>query len=428
MITVVVDVDDLVEFVVVEHRPRQHDLPARRGGGLEQILLRSHHSRQRRHDLFSDGVEWRVRDLREQFDEVVVQLTRSLGHHRGRGVGPHRSQWLAPGGGHRGEHDAEIFLGVAEGDLSANHGLVVVLNVGALGQALDFQQSGVQPFLVRMFLRQLQFDLLVGNETPGDGVDQKHLARLEATLGDDLRLRHVQDTCLAGEDHPTVGRLPPPTGAQTVAIENGPDVATVGERDAGRTVPRFHHRRVELIERPYPRIHRAMVLPRLRHHHHHDVGNAPAAQMQQFEHLVERHRIGGVGIADGEEPLQITGDEIAGQHCFPSAHPVPVALHRVDLSVVRDVAVRVRQRPRREGIGGKATVHDGNCTRTQRVTQLREEQGQLHGGEHALVDDGACGQRREEQARALCLDLRGDALRSLTQPVHQSVEFETGRT
>ena len=38
-----VEVHDPVQFVVVEYRPVQQDLAARRGGGLQQVLLGTHH-------------------------------------------------------------------------------------------------------------------------------------------------------------------------------------------------------------------------------------------------------------------------------------------------------------------------------------------------------------------------------------------------
>ena len=58
---------------------------------------------------------------------------------------------------------------------------------------------------------------------------------------------------------------------------------------------------------------------------------------------------------------------------FARAHPVAVALQRVDLAVVRDHAVRVRQRPRREGVGREAAVHQRQRRLDARVDQIGEE-------------------------------------------------------
>ena len=121
LLAVVVDVDDLVQLVVVEHRPAEHDLAARRGGRFEKVVLGSHHPRHRGDDGFADGVQWRVGHLGEEFDEVVVQQTGSLRQHGRRGVGSHGAQRLRARGRHRGEQDAQLLLGVAEGDLPAHH-------------------------------------------------------------------------------------------------------------------------------------------------------------------------------------------------------------------------------------------------------------------------------------------------------------------
>ena len=117
----VVDVHELVEFVVVEDRPAQHDLTARRRRGFEQVLLGPHDARHRGDHLFADGVQGRIGHLGEQFDKVVVQQLRALREHSDRGVGAHRAQRLGPGGRHRGQQDAQIFFAVTEGHLPAHH-------------------------------------------------------------------------------------------------------------------------------------------------------------------------------------------------------------------------------------------------------------------------------------------------------------------
>ena len=153
LLAVVVDVDDLVELVVVENRPAQHDLAAGRGGRLEQVVLGTHHAGHRGDDLFADGVQRRVGHLGEEFDEVVVEQPGPLRQHGGRGVGAHRAQRFGARCGHRGEQDAQVFLGVAEGDLPAHDGFVVGLDAGAVGQRLEVEQAGVQPFAVGLGLR-----------------------------------------------------------------------------------------------------------------------------------------------------------------------------------------------------------------------------------------------------------------------------------
>ena len=178
VLAVVVDVDDLVEFVVVQYGPAQHDLAAGRRGRFEEVLLGPHDAGHGGDDRFADGVQRWVGHLGEEFDEVVVEQPGPLGQHGGRGVGAHRAQWLGARCGHRGEQDAEVLFGVAEGDLAAHDGLVVGLDTGALGQGLQVEQPGVQPFAVGLLLAQVFLDLVVGDDAALRGVDQEHLAGL----------------------------------------------------------------------------------------------------------------------------------------------------------------------------------------------------------------------------------------------------------
>ena len=209
VLAVVVDVDDLVELVVVEYGPAQHDLPAGRGGRLEEVLLGSHDAGHRGDDLFADGVQRRVGHLGEEFDEVVVEQPGPLGQHGARGVGAHRAQRLGTRCGHRGEQDAEVFFGVAEGDLAAHDGLVVGLDADAVGQRLEVEQAGVQPFPVGLLLAQVVLDLVVGDDAALRGVDQEHLAGLKPALGHDLGGRHVEHAAFAGQDDAIVDGAPP---------------------------------------------------------------------------------------------------------------------------------------------------------------------------------------------------------------------------
>ena len=76
-------------------------------------------------------------------------------------------------------------------------------------------------------------------------------------------------------------------------------------------------------------------------------------------------------------------------------HPVLVAGDGVDLTVVGDAAERMRQRPRREGVGGEARVHDAQRAGQPIVLQVQVERLELRGGQHALVDERLAGQAWE---------------------------------
>ena len=76
-LAVLVDIDELGEVVVVDDRVRERDLPAGLGLGLEQVALGPDGRLERGHELLADGVEGRVRHLREELGEVVVQEPRA---------------------------------------------------------------------------------------------------------------------------------------------------------------------------------------------------------------------------------------------------------------------------------------------------------------------------------------------------------------
>jgi hypothetical protein len=302
---------------------------------------------------------------------------------------------------------------------------VGVDHVLALGQRLQRHQAGVQPVGVRVLGGQFRLDLVVGDDPAGRRVDQEHPARLEPPLGHHAVRVDVEHAGLAAEHDQPVAGLPPAARPQPVAVEHRADHRAVGERDAGRAVPRLHQARVELVERAPARLHVRVVLPRLGNHHEHGVRERPAGQVQQLQHLVEVGRVGRVRRAHGEQPADVAGNVHRGQQRLAGVHPVLVAADGVDLAVVGDEAVRVRQRPRRERVRGEAGVHQRDRAGDPLVDQVGEERRKLVGGQHALVDERAGGQRREVRGDAA---LAGLPFGLLAHAVRDPVQVDAGQT
>ncbi len=417
-VAVAVDVPDLGEVVVVEDRERQHDLPARGRVRVEQVGLRADGAGQRRDQLLADRVEGRVGHLGEHLREVVEQESRLVAERCDRRVGAHRAERLDPGVGHRGEQDPQLLLGVAEDLLATGDRGVGVHDVLALGDVVEVDQAGVQPLVVRVLLGELALDLLVLDDPVLVGVDQEHPAGLEPPLAHDRGRVEVEHADLGGQhDQPVVGD-PVAARAQPVAVEHRADLRAVGEDHARGAVPRLHQRGVERVERLALGAHLLMVLPGLRDHHQHRVGQAAAGHVQQLQHLVEARGVGRARRADREQPLELPGDQVGLEQRLAGPHPVAVAHHGVDLTVVGDVAERVGQRPAGERVRREPRVHDRHRRGDPPVGQVGEEVVQLVGGEHALVQQRAGAQRAE-------VDLRL-ALGALAQAERQPLQRHPG--
>jgi hypothetical protein len=75
------------------------------------------------------------------------------------------------------------------------------------------------------------------------------------------------------------------------------------------------------------------------------MGEGVPAHVQQLEDLVERRGVARAVRANREDAVDLAWDQCRLQQRFTGAHPVAVALNRVDLTVVGDVAVGVGERP-----------------------------------------------------------------------------------
>lgn len=91
-VAVGVDVYELGQLVVVDHREGQGDAATGRGGRLQEVALGAQGGAQRGDELLADGVQRRVGDLREELGEVVEEQPGALGERGDRRVGAHGAE------------------------------------------------------------------------------------------------------------------------------------------------------------------------------------------------------------------------------------------------------------------------------------------------------------------------------------------------
>jgi len=388
--TGLVEAADLGEFLVGEDGPLDLDAAAGRGLRVQQIALGAEAGLGGDDDLLADGVDRRVGDLREELLEVIVEETRLVGQHREGAVVAHGADGLDAVARHRGDDDALVLVGVAEGDLALEQRLVVRRRDGrSLGQVLEVEMMLGEPIGVRALVGELPLDLLVLDDATLDGVDEEEAAGLEAALTDDVGGGNVEHARLRGHDDEAVLGHAEARRAQAVAVEDGADLPAVGEGDGGRAVPRLHQAGVELVEGAAGRVHLGITRPRFRDHHHDRVRQRAAGEDEELERVVEHRRVAAVRVHDREDLADILAEGVGVEERLAGVHPVDVAAERVDLAVVRDVAVRMRAVPAREGVRAEARVHEADRGLHRGVGQVGEVLRELVGKQHALVHERA---------------------------------------
>ena len=418
---------DLFQVVIGEDRLAHFEaLGVRHAFEVEQIRPRPDDRDQAHHQFFADRIDRRVGDLREVLLEIGEQRLRLVRQRRNRRVVAHRADRFLAGRGHRRHQELEVFLRVAEGLLAIEQRQVRDRRfVGGAGQIFQHDLGAAEPFLVGMALRQRRLQFLVGNEPALVEIDQQHLARLQPPLLDDVLFRNRQHAHFRRHDDAVVAGEQIARRAQAVAVERGADLAAVGEGDRGRAVPRLHQRGVVFVERAPLLVHQRIARPGFGDHHHHGVGERVAALHQEFERVVEAGGVGLAFVGDRPQLADVRAEQRRGHRGLPRRHPVDVAAQRVDFAVVRDVAVRMRQRPGRESVGREALVHQRDRALEIRIVQIGIIGAELVGEEHALVDHRAAGDRHRIIARraplAPAVDRVGDRLAQDVEPAFELV-------
>ncbi len=147
------------------------------------------------------------------------------------------------------------------------------------------------------------------------------------------------------------------------------------------------------IKGPAVLVHQRIAGPGFGDQHHHGVRQRIAAHGEELERVVKAGRVRLSFIGNGPELRQVFAKHRGLHVGLARRHPVVIAAHRVDLAVVADKAVGVRQRPAREGIGGKTLMLQGERRFNARVRQVLVIGAEVLAEHEALVNDGAAGNR-----------------------------------
>ena len=353
----------------------------------EQVALGADVALERHDDFFADRVDRRVRDLREQLLEVVVEHPRTVAQAGQRAVVAHRTHGIAKLLDQRLQHELHGLGREAESLHPREQRVLIEAPRRSLGfELVERQPLGIEPLCIGMPPREFALEFVVGNEPALFEVDQEHAARFESALGLDVARVDRHDADLARHDDAVVVRQVVPARTQAVAVEHGAYVVTVGKGDRSRAVPGFHDAGLVLVERAPCPGHEFVALPGLRDHHHHRFLQRSAGHEQELEHVVEDAGVGAVGLGDREQIAQRAAEQPALHDAFAGLHPVLVAAQRVDLAVVAHESVGLGAVPARKGVRREPRVHHGQVALVVRVVEIVEEVGQLARRQHALVD------------------------------------------
>ena len=149
----------------------------------------------------------------------------------------------------------------------------------------------MQPISVGMLGGERFLELVVIDNATRFSINEEHAARLQTHLLHDLGRINIKYTYFTGHDDDVIRSDPDAAGAKTIAVKNGTNHRSVGERHVGGAVPRLHQRRVITVKGLFGGGHRGVVFPRLGDHHQHGVMERTPAEMQKFKHVVEAGRV-----------------------------------------------------------------------------------------------------------------------------------------
>ena len=200
-----INMADLGEFVVVEHRGLELDLTTTRRGRIEQIRLRPDAGRHLGHQFLANAIERRIGYLGEELLEIVIQQPWSVGKNSQCRIRTHGAHRLLALQGHGRHKDTQVLMGIAKDHLALEHRSMVRLrHMRRPGQGFQRHEVLLQPLLVGMrggiFL--LEFGIV--DDAALGRVHQENTAGVQTLLDEHIFRWDVEHTDLGGHDHEAV--------------------------------------------------------------------------------------------------------------------------------------------------------------------------------------------------------------------------------
>ena len=308
-------------------------------------------------DLFADGVDGRVRHLREALLEVRKQRRMRVGERRQRLVRAHGGGRLHAADCHRQDRIFNILVRVAKGRAQARALLLAQRGGGGdgTGDVLKAQYAP-RPFAIGALGGEARLDRAIFQQFAGPDIGHEDAAGVEPPAARDARAFLMERAGLGGEDQPALVGEGAAQRAQAVAVQRGADHVAIAVQNGGGAVPRLHHRRIVAVE-VAPRRRFLLALPRLGQKHHARERQGHAVHVEKFQRVVQHLRVRAARLDDGQHAAHLFPQQRRAHRLLAGAHAVEVAADGVDLAVVQKQALRVRLGPAGKGVGGKAGVY-----------------------------------------------------------------------
>ena len=211
------------------------------------------------------------------------------------------------------------------------------------GQVFQLNLGARQPLFVRMRCGQSGFNFVIADDAARFKVNQKHFAGLKTPFFNDFFFCHRQHAHFRSHHYAVIRGHIIARRAQAVPVERCPDLASIGKGDRRRPIPRLHQRGIIFIKCAAFIIHQRIAGPGFGNKHHHGVRQRISAHHQKFQRIVETGRVRLAVFDQRPEFFQIIPEQIAFERRVSCGHPVYIAAHRVDLTIVANHAERLRQ-------------------------------------------------------------------------------------
>ena len=136
------------------------------------------------------------------------------------------------------------------------------------------------------------------------------------------------------------------------------------------------------------------MLPRLGYERNHGLWQRPISALhQELDNIVDGARVRQVLFDNGKYITQLVAKLLVSHDALARMHEVYIALERVYLAIVGEIAKRMRSLPTRKRVRRETRVNECQVALVLRVLEVDEVLPELFGRDEAFVDERVARER-----------------------------------
>lgn len=354
---------------------------------IEDVWKRENEGEEDNKKLIEDRIDRRVSKMWEVMIEIGVKKIRIVGNGRNWSIGENGEDGLMKSGRNRRNKEIGILMSIEEGMMEVEKDKIIEKRKRIERvEVLKNEMSIGKKMIVRVIMRDMRIDLIIGDDEELLNVDKKNEERMKKKINEDIFLIERKEEWLRRKNEEIVLSKDIEWRKKEVEVKNREDMEEIGEGERGREIKRINEWWMILVERE--EIIRNKIVERkwLRDKNNNGMWKDVEEMMKELERIVEKGSIRMEIIGNWKEIGNIVEEKLDIERRMERRNKVEIEEKSVDLEVMGENEVGVGKKKGRKGVGGKKMVKKRKRDLKEGVFKVKIIREEMIGKENEIIE------------------------------------------